>query len=448
MTTSITKNGTNGTAAKPRRGASPSSDSGIPIRRGSILSEKPIPSYLRPTASSRGEIPKEAKKKALLSPDNRKAALGRRSSFDRPPSASHLQKIMSTSPGERSITVRSSSFTGSTGAVYNRPASERTSVVPSRAAKAAPRTHLVNNVGGRAVAKKSGSTASRRSSVAAKNKEKSVNAPTVVVHGDESGDDNSGMIAKADGEKLASPTGEEAEQVLEPAQPENITLEDEVPEVVVHEDLNHGVVHAESDVADEEEIRVVNGVVSASKEEEEDDDKKSNVAAPLPGEEVHKEIKDKEEEIVPDDLKGEEEEAEVPKAVLEAGEAEDKEEDNPVVESAGVAAKEEKEAGDMAKEADVVTSGSDKPDEVKEPEAGNVEDEKQAVPETVKQRIEKPAAAVATAPPPGKKDPAQANNDIIEETTKKLMESSRRNKVKALAGAFETVILLEKPGQA
>ncbi|KAI4376357.1 hypothetical protein MLD38_014126 [Melastoma candidum] len=186
------------------------------------------------------------------------------------------------------------------------------------------------------------------------------------------------------------------------------------------------------------------GAVPALKEEEEDD-KNFTVAAPPQVEDVHKEIEDKEEEIASDNPKGEEEEAEVPKAILESVEAEDKDEDKPVVEAVDVAAEEEKESGEGAKEPDVVTPGTDEPEEVKEPEVVNVEDEKQALPEMVQQRIEKPAAA---ASPAAKKDPAQANNDIIEETTKKLMESSRRNKVKALAGAFETVISLEKPGQA
>lgn len=46
--------------------------------------------------------------------------------------------------------------------------------------------------------------------------------------------------------------------------------------------------------------------------------------------------------------------------------------------------------------------------------------------------------------PQGSKKDNTAYNDVIEETASKLREQ-RRNKVKALVGAFETVISLEDP---
>lgn len=58
-----------------------------------------------------------------------------------------------------------------------------------------------------------------------------------------------------------------------------------------------------------------------------------------------------------------------------------------------------------------------------------------------KQETEK--VAVKTQVPQGKKDSAVSNN-VIEETASKLREQ-RKNKVKALAGAFETVISLQDP---
>ncbi|XP_004292882.1 PREDICTED: neurofilament heavy polypeptide [Fragaria vesca subsp. vesca] len=101
------------------------------------------------------------------------------------------------------------------------------------------------------------------------------------------------------------------------------------------------------------------------------------------------------------------------------------------------AIKEEKEDENKNEEDMEVVDGVSHELDPKEGQDGDVKEE--AKPDEEK-ATEKPQEAAGTAGN-NKKEAAPAYNDVIEETASKLMaQEKRRNKVKALVGAFETVI--------
>ncbi|XP_052209433.1 RNA polymerase II degradation factor 1 [Diospyros lotus] len=97
-------------------------------------------------------------------------------------------------------------------------------------------------------------------------------------------------------------------------------------------------------------------------------------------------------------------------------------------------------------------TGEDSTEETENPEGDEATEEKEEEASTAEGKqttvVEKSgnetAAAAATVVQGGKKENQQAYNDVIEETASKLLEK-RKNKVKALVGAFETVISLQEP---
>lgn len=114
-----------------------------------------------------------------------------------------------------------------------------------------------------------------------------------------------------------------------------------------------------------------------------------------------------------------------------------------------VEASEEKIDGEPNEESGVEESGEGVMEE--EEESMNVEekhvvveleDEKEEDEQVVKD--ESPVKQVISTAQSGNKKEAQDYNEVIEETASKLMEN-KRNKVRALAGAFETVISLQDP---
>lgn len=100
--------------------ASPSGGRGTPP---STSLETPITGNLKPAKSSRMESPKTMKKHG--GENTSESSLSRRRSLDRPPvTASRMQKVLSSGPRERSLTIKPSSRVGLKSTVNEKPTLE------------------------------------------------------------------------------------------------------------------------------------------------------------------------------------------------------------------------------------------------------------------------------------------------------------------------------------
>ncbi|XP_061966433.1 uncharacterized protein LOC133690222 [Populus nigra] len=394
------------------RPASPSSGS-TNKDNPSTPSGKPIPNYLKPTFSSRPESLKQVKKTGHED-TSQKPALLRRRSFDKPPSLHHVQKPLLSSdskerPGrERLIrTARSSSFSSknvtSPKTVFDRNA---TSHKPGQSQPLATR-----------ITRRSISPSTKKVSNA-------LLLPKEPIRHDVA--QNLDLETKQES-NAESFLAHESEEIL------NAVIQEQVPsdwqkvknkeEPIVSEETEGNNVTEDEKLKGSNITTVAEGEIS------------NDPALAEPVEETETELHQESENRQEEEYNGKLEESIDTNANLEEGIAVEADDQVKVEENANenevspeVPVGEEKE-GDMNK----VNEGSEehKPQEEQDKVVRNAQEEEK--PDDANSPQKKQVVQGI------KKESHAAYNDVIEETKNKLLEE-RKNKVKALVGAFETVI--------
>ncbi|RID59470.1 hypothetical protein BRARA_F02696 [Brassica rapa] len=375
---------------KPKQPSSVSSEDGSDQKP-----EKPLPNYLKPTISSRPDPVKFLKKNDQ---DNQK--LLRRRSFDRPPSSlpsastpsPRVQKTLNASPSlprdkpalpkEKPATaLRSSSFHGSRGVPRGSSSVKSPHVAPKKSGLGSSSTSLKSKKEGpEHVAEK-------------KAPEKEIALDTASLSSAQEDEDE---ILKVESDAQV------AEDVEEPKEEkENKEVHVEVVHVDTSGEENESsgstlavpvvedivvVVAKENEREDEEEERVINEHISEEKEQEDKGELTGEVTPKIDGDETSEKV----------DADMNTKEVEKVEEVVSVEETREEKEE----------VKEEKEVKREEKEKE----------KVKEQESG----------EAKKKEVVK-----------GKKESPSAYNDVI---ASKMQENPRKNKVLALAGAFQTVI--------
>lgn len=376
----------------------------------SSAADKSVPNYLRPTICSRNESFKYVKKTCPEDATQQKPHLERRRSFEKPPSAAKLHSALaSTGPQERTVTVRSTSFTPRSTTCSLKPPVERTSKTTKLAGR--PQTSYVR-------------TTSKNTNPAAKKVETDASASTKAPKDVDCTETSSVGTIPEDGEFLVHEAEEigkvEADEVENPTEVQKYEHGGHW-DVVGGDQVNH---HGE----DHHEMLKPCGIPDVSEEIRANPTAQIEEAGDKLQELENSENQSKEEESVGDkdelsesrqeESVASEEKVEVKEQKVEESAADedsgdyDKTEDNRVA---------EKEAVDGGNEGLDSKDGQDV--------EGGVDETKPEEPNT---------ASSTRQVGPGKRD-SQANNDVIEETASKLLQK-RKNKVKALVGAFETVI--------
>ncbi|KZV51509.1 dentin sialophosphoprotein-like [Dorcoceras hygrometricum] len=380
-----------GTATQRRSRPSPSKTSSPAKSQDSTTSEKQIPNYLKPTISSANDTPKQQGKKPIAVETVHKPSLSRRRSFDRPPSASSTQKArISPNP-----TLRSSSFSSKTS----------TTQKPKDAGK-----HSSLYARPISTVKKSGTYV----------KKQDTGSGTALVK--EQVTSPSEIMEASDASVIPQP---EVKQEVEESAVAKV--EEEAPQIKSNNEMGTEIlVQEESEPIKEEkgeDVKVETEAVDAISEQ--DDASLAIKTEEEPEGESHiEETGSKHQELEEhgsnkcDNNQNEERVSDIPIAEVEEKDEEHGQKDG--------------EHGEYLDEKEVEASGNETT-ESKEMEVQEIRvEEKQEEDVAVKQQV-----------PQGKKDSA-VSNDVIEETASKLREQ-RKNKVKALAGAFETVISLQEP---
>lgn len=364
--------------------------------------EKRLPHYLRPTLSSRHESVKNAKKPGPEDTAKKASSLNRRRSSDNKPQSA----VVSHGLKEKTTTVRSNTIP-SKGTHSVKPIAERTPKTSKFGKPQAP-LHAKGTI--------------KSSTNPAATKEEFHHALASTKGLDVT--QTSSHESEEEGETLVH----EVEEVV------NVEVgaetESNISEVPKSEDFEDGSVvesdHVDSIIEDEHEVKPCD-IPEVSEEI------KTNATAQI----EEAEAKAQKEEEAENEHGGEENESKeesnveesvaISEAVVEVGEVkgEDSEAEN-------------KNEGNMVDEKEEVDGGSEGLNlkEGQDVEVGAVEETKPEVVNTASSRRQVGQ---------GKKE-SQAYNDVIEETASKLLEK-RKNKVKALVGAFETVIDIETPSK-
>ncbi|GAB4854545.1 hypothetical protein Ancab_023126 [Ancistrocladus abbreviatus] len=431
-----------GTIGKEKKGISPShpstkkttklvSPSSSDHKTNLSSPEKPVPNYLKPTISSCRDSSSLAKRPSTDSSVQR-PALDRRRSFDKPPSPARLQKALrgTTPTSFQEKPTRSTSFTNSRTPPHSSRPIERLSKTPAKDAKIGSSSPLVKP-----------RTTGRSNTPGTKK-------------------DGNMKISSSTKTALKSATRPTPESSVD-AHNEDLRLDhvisDDEAEHVDHEvqslpDISEMPGHIEHLGDPDIEIEPRNAKQEKAKAEEDKEEEKHNICKGSdPVDKVAKEETHEKQEH--DDHVWEENIAKHPQEIIAETadyhsqlEAEDKEteeniaaaEENGINEEVITEEEGKEELVDKEKKEEesgleVIKQGGEEMEnavEEPEPEAQNVT----AVDEQQQQQQQSASA--------GKKE-AQAYNDVIEETASKLMEN-RKNKVRALAGAFETVISLQE----
>ncbi|PQM38338.1 micronuclear linker histone polyprotein [Prunus yedoensis var. nudiflora] len=383
---------------------------------------KQVPNYLRPTLSaarhensSKSSLAGSKKHGSEETASSQKPTLSRRRSFDKPPSPSRLRKSL-ISPG-RDTSLRSSSFTAKSSNV-SKPSIDRSNSKMARAGK--PQLLYAKSV--------------KKSSTSGSAKKES----TASTRPPKSEDITQTLDLEADLEAIESLDHQEVEEVgmIESEEHEKVVLPD--PKVEEKEQVDdHGVsVEAEANGGEDEKLKPSDSsTVNAEElqetvEERNEESGNALVQEEKPadneqhqGEDNQNKLDESSEAQPEEGLASEETKVEVKE---DKGKAISDKED-------GVAVEESKNVEDMAldeKEGIALKEG--------EKADGGIEEAKAAEAAEAAEETVKPSQT-SEGSQGGKKDSAPAYNDVIEETASKLLEK-RKNKVKALVGAFETVI--------
>ncbi|CAJ1972201.1 unnamed protein product [Sphenostylis stenocarpa] len=358
------------------------------------LAEKNTPNYLKPTLTSRHEVP-SSKQPKTNSPNNKPSEIRRRS-MDKPRTSSNLTRTASR---------RSSIGPLAKTTIPSKPISDRTSKAPSDGKTRPP---LLTKVPKKTTPTTSTATSTSTRKVVANRDHGSVKSTKCILR------------------KTAKPVSVETEQVIKEVtsqESEVIKVENEARKV--HE-VEH-VVDISPDVESAHEIENVHGLQNSGPSHYlvDDDERVISTVPEAEKESLEEKAKDAEHEVEEDkenqDEGGNKEnESEGEVVVSDAGKSESEGEGEGEGESRIIVMEDHRSENNNNNEGEAVEEGKvvEKVEEAK----GEATPSKQSLEERKN----------------GKKE-AQIFNDVIEETTSKLMEA-RKNKVRAMAGAFQTVI--------
>lgn len=402
-----------------RHGSPNSTIPGSTDKDKSTVSSKPIPNYLKPTFSSRSESLKHVKKTGHDEP-TQKHTLVRRRSFDRPPVASRIHKsLISPDPKDRAgsrdriLTVRSTPLSSKTTS-SPKPALDRASTSP-KPIKFQPSA---------AKTIKRSSSLSRSTSPSTKNETHA----SVPLKDPSSHDITQTFDLETEQESNKEFLVHEAEEMV------NVKLESEVL--------------VPFDVPKRENKEDIDAINTQVNDEEDEKLKAFDICTVSKGQSVFQaaQVEETEQELHEEDGKNENE-GEENHSKDEGGNSHPEE---GIADEAKVESDEEKEEEngnkngnenaasfeqpvDEKKHEDI--KGNEVSEEVKSKEGEDVEKSvKEGMPEAANMAQKLQGGQVNS-----KKESPAAYNDVIEETKNKLLEK-RKNKVKALVGAFETVI--------
>lgn len=406
-------------------------------------SDKQLPNYLKPTLSSRVESPKPATKKhvsLLPGASAQKPHLSRRNSFDKSESSAQMQKIYtSSSPRERSLTVKSLSFSSQSSGLA-RPVLDRTSKTP----KAGPAKSQASTIAGNKATRKS-----------------SVSTPLT--------------IKKETGRLSRTPSN--PDEISEILNAESGNLDNKKPEVkdveevvVVKVESDHAVDVAPDLQKPEDIVDEHDDIILAGDELVKDQETLVDQARVISTVEDHIHDSTESSQGEAEDTEDKLTEQEATETLLGDKIGEDKDQisndETDIIQeeiSTEVATPEDKIEDHAHKKTDTITAEtgeaeatSEKPEQAGEEQNQNKpissDDERKDAPAESTVKEEAKPLTIKTISPSKSQRPSQGNskkespayNDVIAETSSKLMEK-RKNKVKALVGAFETVISLEEP---
>lgn len=378
--------------------------------------EKRLPHYLRPTLSSRHESVKNAKKPGPEDTAKKASSLNRRRSSDSKPQSA----VVSHGLKEKTTTVRSNTIP-SKGTHSLKPIADRT-----------PKTSKFGKPQAPLHAK--GTIKSSTNPAATKKEFHNALASTKGLDVTQT----SSHESEEEGETLVH----EVEEVV------NVEVgaetESNISEVPKSEDFEDGSVvesdHVDSIIEDEHEVKPCD-IPEVSEEIKANATAQIEEAEAKAQKEEEAEARAQKEEEAENEHGGEEneskEEGNVEESVAISEAVVEVEEDKGEVKGEDSEA-ENKNEGNMVDEKEEVDGGSEGLNlkEGQDVEVGAVEETKPEVVNTVSSKRQVGQ---------GKKE-TQAYNDVIEETASKLLEK-RKNKVKALVGAFETVIDIETPSK-
>lgn len=395
------------TTTNSRRSPSAPSPSRPPDKKHSPLtttSEKRIPNYLKPTVSSAPNPSTQGKTQTSSNNTAQKPALNRRRSFDKPPSPNlRLQKSHTMiHPKDKTVVRSSSNIVPKTSSSVSKPHQDRF----LKAHRDAGKSHALSSVNKKTTAVKKQNVDATTSAATVPTKASSLPDLTA---------DTASLVECHKEEQESSVTDVEAERELQ-AEESKSELPPHVP--VLEEDQKEDI---KADTEGSSQVRAAETVKNQNQEIKtfEPSNVLENQNESL---DVHMEGAEDGEEIVEETRKDEGHESHQEERV----DGDDKEGEESTTENS--------KDKSLDKEEEV---GEGSQTECKERE--KVED---TVTET-KTQMENTAGKQQQQQRQGKKE-TQAYNDVIEETASKLREK-RKNKVKALVGAFETVISLQEP---
>lgn len=395
------------TTTNSRRSPSAPSPSRPPDKKHSPLtttSEKRIPNYLKPTVSSAPNPSTQGKTQTSSNNTAQKPALNRRRSFDKPPSPNlRLQKSHTMiHPKDKTVVRSSSNIVPKTSSSVSKPHQDRF----LKAHRDAGKSHALSSVNKKTTAVKKQNVDATTSAATVPTKASSLPDLTA---------DTAPLVECHKEEQESSVTDVEEERELQ-AEESKSELPPHVP--VLEEDQKEDI---KADTGGSSQVRAAETVKNQNQEIKtfEPSNVLENQNESL---DVHMEGAEDGEEIVEETRKDEGHESHQEERV----DGDDKEGEESTTENS--------KDKSLDKEEEV---GEGSQTECKERE--KVED---TVTET-KTQMENTAGKQQQQQRQGKKE-TQAYNDVIEETASKLREK-RKNKVKALVGAFETVISLQEP---
>ncbi|KAL9226910.1 hypothetical protein vseg_002668 [Gypsophila vaccaria] len=433
---------------------SSSSSSGTTQKRSTPSDGKSVPNYLKPTRSANLDI---SANKRSGTDSTQKPMINRRRSFDRPPPTSQVQKAIRNVPGTREVKpVRSASFshkigTSSLAPSSTRPASDRTYARTTSSLKES----RIEPVVAKSRSIKKGTLSSSvtpgtrkdkiglKSALYAKKAPKSVTSESSNDHDIQSIDhlvDDDDLV-NMDIEVQSLPEMSEMPDTDQELGDPTIILSDVEGKSPVADVQSNFAVSDEQNVDDQVAEDTVTNV---DHEQENTEEQTVENQAEMP----NVEHSDEDQNITNEDQNVTDEEQ---NATI------DDHQNVTVEEHANPTAEEEKlnvtseEQNETAEEQNVTAESSDAAADREEQNVKLPEEKKETAAEPQKEAEKKGEEkqgkfenATVTRPAQtsaGKKD-KQDYNDVIEETATKLM-GGKKNKVLALAGAFETVISLQ-----
>lgn len=404
--------------------------------------EKPIPNYLKPTISSRHEealkpLKKHSHDHNHNDSNQKHAVLSRRRSFDKPPSASRVQSaLISPGPKERTITVRSSSFSSK-----HTPSKAVSSLDrPLKSHKQAAKPHRPLH-----------SKASHAKSTTAASTPKKDRIPKSPDYQTQTAPENvNAAKQEATAESLdfhdhglqVNDEVAEVENSAKVPQEEPKVLEDNSNGRSDDAQVNNSEVHGQDEKkacdqvpttrVSEEEVKAEH--IPEAGLEETIEEKPADDISQLKEENIDHD--NNANGVQSSDTAPAEDQASASTEAKEDHVAEEEDEENEAVEDKTVVDENRSErmkTMDVEEEDQVVCEGgNDKQEGQNDVEEAKPAEEAEAL------TVKRPAVQGGQAAG-GKKDAPGAYNDVIEETASKLLEK-RKNKVRALVGAFETVI--------